>query len=70
MFTAVEEDGGDKRLVELGLACRADGVAPADHCHYGKSQKLLVYKTECLIFPDFAINVICMVAEMFSSDYL
>ena len=29
-FTAVGEDGGDKRLVELELACKADGVAPPD----------------------------------------
>ena len=29
-FTAAEEDEGDKRLVELELACRADGVAPPD----------------------------------------
>ena len=29
-FTAVEEDGGDRRLVELELACKADGVAPPD----------------------------------------
>ena len=29
-FTAVEEDGGDKRLVELELACKADGVAWPD----------------------------------------
>ena len=28
-FTAIE-DGGDKRLVELELACKADGVAPPD----------------------------------------
>ena len=26
-FTVIEEDGGDKRLVELELACEADGVA-------------------------------------------
>ena len=26
-FTAIEEDGGDKRLVQLELACEADGVA-------------------------------------------
>ena len=26
-FTAVEEDGGDKRLVQLELACEVDGVA-------------------------------------------
>ena len=26
--TAIEEDGGDKRLVELEPACEADGVAP------------------------------------------
>ena len=29
-FTAIEEDGGDKRLVELELAFKADGVAPPD----------------------------------------
>ena len=29
-FTAVEEDGGDKRLVQLELGCKADGVAPTD----------------------------------------
>ena len=29
-LTAVEEDGDDKRLVELELACEADGVAPTD----------------------------------------
>ena len=29
-FTVVEEDGGDKRLVELELACKEDGVAPPD----------------------------------------
>ena len=29
-FTAVEEDEGDKRLVQLELACKADGVAPPD----------------------------------------
>ena len=27
-FTAAGEDGGDKRLVELELACKADGIAP------------------------------------------
>ena len=27
---AIEEDGGDKRLVELELACKADGVAQPD----------------------------------------
>ena len=27
-FTAIEENGGDKRLVQLELACEADGVAP------------------------------------------
>ena len=36
-FTAVEEHGFDKRLVELELACKADGAALADavssgHC--------------------------------------
>ena len=29
-FTAIEEDGGDKRLVKLKLACEADGVAPPE----------------------------------------
>ena len=29
-FTALEEDGGDKRLVELEVACKADGVALLD----------------------------------------
>ena len=29
-FTAIEEDGGDRRLVQLELACEADGVAPPD----------------------------------------
>ena len=29
-FTGIEEDGGDKRLVQLELACEADGVAPPD----------------------------------------
>ena len=29
-FTAVEEDGGDKRLVELELGYKADGVALPD----------------------------------------
>ena len=28
--TAIEEDGGDKGLVEPGLACEADGVALPD----------------------------------------
>ena len=36
-LTAIEEDGDNKRLVELELACKADGVAPPDpvwsgHC--------------------------------------
>ena len=26
-FTSIKEDGGDKRLVELELACGADGVS-------------------------------------------
>ena len=29
-FTAIEEDRGDKRRVELELACKADCVAPPD----------------------------------------
>ena len=29
-FTATEEDGGDKRLVELEVACKAVGVALLD----------------------------------------
>ena len=29
-FTAVEEDGVDKRSVELELTCRTDGVALPD----------------------------------------
>ena len=29
-FTAIEEDGGDKRLVQLELACKANSVAPPD----------------------------------------
>ena len=29
-FTAVEEDGGGKRLVQFELACKADSVASQD----------------------------------------
>ena len=29
-FTAIKVDGGNKTLVELELACDADGVAPPD----------------------------------------
>ena len=29
-FTAVEKDGGDNRLVQLKLACEADGVPSPD----------------------------------------
>ena len=29
-FTGIEENGGDKGLVELELACEADGVALPD----------------------------------------
>ena len=29
-FIAVDDDRGNKRLVELELACKADGVAPPD----------------------------------------
>ena len=34
-FTAVEEDGSDKRLVGLELAFKADGVAPPDPVQSG-----------------------------------
>ena len=29
-FTVIEEDGCDKTLVQLKLACEAEGVAPLD----------------------------------------
>ena len=29
-FTIIEQDGGDKSLVQLRLACKADLVAPTD----------------------------------------
>ena len=34
-FTTIEEDGGDQRLVELELACKADGVAPLNPVESG-----------------------------------
>ena len=34
-FTAIEEDGGDKRFVELELACGANGDAPPDPVQSG-----------------------------------
>ena len=34
-FTAVEENGGDERLVQLELACKADGVALPEPDYYG-----------------------------------
>ena len=34
-LTAIEEDGGDKRLVQLELACKADGVASPDPVQSG-----------------------------------
>ena len=34
-FLAIEEDGSDKRLVELKLACKADGVALPDPVESG-----------------------------------
>ena len=34
-FTTMEEDGGDKRFVELELACEANGVAPPDPVQSG-----------------------------------
>ena len=39
-FTATEEDGGDKRLEELKLACRADGASPPEPI---KSRRLSAY---------------------------
>ena len=38
-FTATEEDGGDKKTLQLEVACEADGVAPLDpissgHCRH------------------------------------
>ena len=29
-FTAIEEDGGEERLVQLELACKADGLVLPD----------------------------------------
>ena len=29
-FTAIEDNGSDKRLAQLELACKTDGVAPLD----------------------------------------
>ena len=29
-FTAIEEDGGDKRFEEINFACKADGVVTLD----------------------------------------
>ena len=34
-FTAAEKDGGDKRVIELELACRAEGIAPPDPVQSG-----------------------------------
>ena len=34
-FTATEEDGCDKKLVQLELACEANGVAPPDPVYSG-----------------------------------
>ena len=34
-FTSIKEDGGDKRLVQLELACKADGVASPDPVQSG-----------------------------------
>ena len=34
-FTVLDEDDGDKRLIELDLACEADGVAPRDSVSSG-----------------------------------
>ena len=35
-FTATEENGGDKRLVELELVCEADGIALPDPVYSGR----------------------------------
>ena len=34
-FSAIEEDGGDKRPVQLDLACEADGLALPDPVKFG-----------------------------------
>ena len=34
-FTTIVEDGGDRRLAELELVCKADGVAPPDPVQSG-----------------------------------
>ena len=44
-FTAIEEVGGDKMIVELELACRGDGVAQPDPIQSG-------YCCHCLGNPD------------------
>ena len=36
-FTAIEEEGGDKRLVRLELSCQADGAVPPDLVQLGHS---------------------------------
>ena len=48
-FTATEENGGDKRLVELELVCEADGVAPPNNI-----TKHNIY----LIHPDGKLKVV------------
>ena len=40
-FTAVEEDGDDRKLVELELACEADAVSPPDPVRSGHLLPLL-----------------------------
>ena len=41
-FTAVEEDGGDERLVQLELVCEADGVAPPDLFNLAIAEAILM----------------------------
>ena len=44
-FTAIEEDGGDKRLVQLELACEADSVEPPDPVTSGQElSKVLTFQ--------------------------
>ena len=49
-FTAIEEEGGDKRLVELDLTCKAGGVAP-------RYFKLV---TSCTFWPFMLISALVL----------